>query len=139
MTLYFWFWTPEIQINLLEIDEKSGDLRTRIPIDREALCGRRESPDCIFEAEIITKPQSLFKLFKVELEVEDLNDNAPIFPNSKIDINLSEETQLGSLIRLGKFTHIYQLFWPAQQDPIFTKVNQFLVGNKPILTKNDSF
>ena len=49
--------------DLLEIDEKSGDLRTRIPIDREALCGRRESPDCIFEAEIITKPQSLFKLF----------------------------------------------------------------------------
>ena len=94
--------------DLLEIDEKSGDLRTRIPIDREALCGRRESPDCIFEAEIITKPQSLFKLFKVELEVEDLNDNAPVFPNSKIDINLSEETQLGSLIRLGKFTHIYQ-------------------------------
>ena len=91
--------------DLLEIDEKSGDLRTRIPIDREALCGRRESPDCIFEAEIITKPQSLFKLFKVELEVEDLNDNAPVFPNSKIDINLSEETQLGSLIRLGKFTN----------------------------------
>ena len=90
--------------DLLEIDEKSGDLRTRIPIDREALCGRRESPDCIFEAEIITKPQSLFKLFKVELEVEDLNDNAPVFPNSKIDINLSEETQLGSLIRLGKST-----------------------------------
>ena len=91
--------------DLLEIDEKSGDLRTRIPIDREALCGRRESPDCIFEAEIITKPQSLFKLFKVELEIEDLNDNAPVFPNSKIDINLSEETQLGSLIRLGKFTN----------------------------------
>ena len=90
--------------DLLEIDEKSGDLRTRIPIDREELCGRRESPDCIFEAEIITKPQSLFKLFKVELEVEDLNDNAPVFPNSKIDINLSEETQLGSLIRLGKST-----------------------------------
>jgi hypothetical protein len=93
---------------LLQIDPKSGDLRTSAPIDREDLCDR-EAPRCVFDAEIITniheyqsngQSQSLFKLFKVELEIEDLNDNSPIFPKDKIEIFLSEEAQIGHIIRL---------------------------------------
>ena len=49
----------------------------------------------------------MFKLFKVVIEIEDLNDNSPIFPKSIIDVNLSEEAQLGHLLRLGKHEKKY--------------------------------
>ena len=70
-------------------------------IDREEVCDR-ELAKCIFNAEIITTPQSMFQLFKVEIEIEDLNDNSPVFPKTIIDVNLSEEAQLGHLLRLGE-------------------------------------
>ena len=44
--------------------------------------------------------RALFQLFKVQLRVIDLNDNAPKFPSEKVSLEIAEDAQIGSLIRL---------------------------------------
>ena len=52
----------------------------------------------------------MFKLFKVELEIEDLNDNAPQFPEHTIEVNMSEEATIGHMVRLGKIIAVLSVY-----------------------------
>ena len=48
--------------------------------------------------------QEFFELFKIEILVEDLNDNNPIFPNDLIKLELTENAAIGTLLRLDSAT-----------------------------------
>ena len=87
----------------LKIGEKSGDLRTSAAIDREKICTVDEA-ECTIDTEILYLDGSTFELFKVELQVIDLNDNNPIFPSLNVNLELSEDAAIGTLLRLGKLT-----------------------------------
>lgn len=104
--------TPTYQIvqgnQYLQIGEKSGDLRTASIVDRELLCTEDELL-CTIDAEILYINGKSFKLFKVELKIVDLNDNTPIFPASVINLELSEDAAVGTLLRLGKYDTDF--FW----------------------------
>ena len=54
--------------------------------------------------EIIATPKQVFQLFKVEVFVDDLNDNSPIFPNSLISLDLAENAKVGTFLRLDSAT-----------------------------------
>ncbi|XP_074816888.1 protocadherin alpha-8-like isoform X13 [Natator depressus] len=75
-----------------EVNLQSGVLFVKSPVDREEVCG--QSPLCAMDLEVIVdKP---LRIFHVEVEVQDINDNAPVFPVNELNLFLSESTLPGS-------------------------------------------
>nr|XP_012416964.1 PREDICTED: protocadherin alpha-8 isoform X4 [Odobenus rosmarus divergens] len=61
--------------DLLEVNLQNGILFVNSRIDREELCGR--SAECSIHLEVIVDRP--LQVFHVEVEVKDINDNAPVF------------------------------------------------------------
>ncbi|XP_048088044.1 protocadherin alpha-3-like isoform X6 [Alosa alosa] len=69
-----------------DLNSKTGILHVREKIDREELCVR--SLKCPLELEAIVN--SPLNMYRFEVNVSDVNDNAPIFSSSAHEINVSE-------------------------------------------------
>ncbi|XP_043346663.1 protocadherin gamma-A10-like isoform X13 [Dermochelys coriacea] len=74
------------------LDFKSGHLYITERIDREHICGRVEK--CVLNCEVIVEDK--MKLFPVEVEITDINDNAPSFQSEEFDLKISETAAPGS-------------------------------------------
>ncbi|XP_057346955.1 LOW QUALITY PROTEIN: protocadherin alpha-13-like [Manis pentadactyla] len=72
--------------DLLEVNLQNGILFVNSRIDREELCGRRL--DCSIHLEVVVDRP--LQVFHVEVEVKDINDNPPVFPESKKRIIIAE-------------------------------------------------
>ncbi|XP_044883712.1 protocadherin gamma-A5-like isoform X8 [Mauremys mutica] len=75
---------------------KNGHLYTTDRIDREEICGRTEI--CLIKFEVLREDKA--KLFPVEVEITDINDNAPGFQSDKLELKISETTAAGTRISL---------------------------------------
>uniref|UniRef100_A0A3P9JQQ3 Protocadherin gamma-C3 n=1 Tax=Oryzias latipes TaxID=8090 RepID=A0A3P9JQQ3_ORYLA len=74
------------------VDAGRGELLVNDRIDREALCG--QSASCVLTLQVvIDKP---LQLFKVEVEILDINDNSPVFPSSEKNLQIAESTAAGT-------------------------------------------
>ncbi|XP_026213728.1 protocadherin gamma-C5-like [Anabas testudineus] len=74
------------------VDAGKGELVVNDRIDREALCG--QSASCVLTLQVvIDKP---LQLYRVEVEIQDINDNSPIFPSQNIILEISESTATGA-------------------------------------------
>ncbi|XP_004643964.1 protocadherin alpha-6 [Octodon degus] len=62
-------------LNILDINLQNGILFVNSRIDREELCGR--SAECSIHLEVIVDRP--LRVFHVEVEVKDINDNPPVF------------------------------------------------------------
>ncbi|XP_053893220.1 protocadherin gamma-A4-like [Malaclemys terrapin pileata] len=71
---------------------KSGHLYVTERIDREEICGGMEL--CLLNCEVIVEDK--MNLFPVEIEITDINDNAPSFQSEELDLKISETTAPGS-------------------------------------------
>ncbi|XP_064244254.1 protocadherin gamma-A10-like [Passer domesticus] len=71
---------------------KTGHLVTAERIDREQLCSRVQQ--CVLRCELIVEGE--MKFYGIEVEIVDINDNAPSFQEADTDLRLSETTALGS-------------------------------------------
>ncbi|XP_014464060.2 protocadherin gamma-A10 [Alligator mississippiensis] len=74
------------------LNVKSGHLITAERLDREQLCGRAEK--CLLNCEVIV--QHDMKMYGVEVEIVDINDNAPNFQTGEMELKVSETTAPGS-------------------------------------------
>uniref|UniRef100_A0A8W4FC30 Protocadherin alpha 13 n=1 Tax=Sus scrofa TaxID=9823 RepID=A0A8W4FC30_PIG len=72
--------------DLLEVNLQNGILFVNSRIDREELCGR--SLECSIHLEVIVERP--LQVFHVEVEVKDINDNPPVFPESEKRIIIAE-------------------------------------------------
>ncbi|XP_066480590.1 protocadherin alpha-3-like [Tiliqua scincoides] len=76
----------------LEVNVQNGILFVNSRIDREELCS--QSPMCTIHLEVVLdKP---LRLFHVEVEITDVNDNAPVFSASEEILSVAETTQPGA-------------------------------------------
>ncbi|XP_036097846.1 protocadherin gamma-A4-like [Molossus molossus] len=71
---------------LFALNLRSGSLVTAGRIDREELCDR--SPKCVVSLEILLEDK--VKIFGVEVEIIDVNDNAPNFGAEQREIKVAE-------------------------------------------------
>ncbi|XP_061442496.1 protocadherin alpha-2-like isoform X2 [Rhineura floridana] len=79
-----------------EVNVQNGILFVNSRIDREELCGK--NPVCTIHLEVIVdKP---LRVFHVEVDIKDINDNAPTFPVNQLNLFVSESTAYGSLFSL---------------------------------------
>uniref|UniRef100_A0A8C8S8B6 Cadherin domain-containing protein n=1 Tax=Pelusios castaneus TaxID=367368 RepID=A0A8C8S8B6_9SAUR len=69
-----------------EVNLQSGVLFVNSRIDREELCG--QSPLCAIDLEVIVDRP--LRVFHVEVEIRDINDNAPVFPVNEQNLSIAE-------------------------------------------------
>ncbi|XP_044133361.1 protocadherin alpha-4-like [Bufo gargarizans] len=75
-----------------QVNLQNGILFVKDTIDRESLCPN--TPFCIIPLQvIIDKP---VQMYRIEVEIEDINDNSPIFPSSVTNLVISEIKPAGS-------------------------------------------
>ncbi|KAM4892829.1 protocadherin alpha-6-like [Sylvia borin] len=76
----------------VEVSGASGALLVSSRLDREELCGK--SAPCALRLEVLVERP--LRVFHVELEVTDINDNAPIFPAARKNLSIAESSVPGS-------------------------------------------
>ncbi|XP_062443670.1 protocadherin alpha-8-like [Rhea pennata] len=76
----------------VEVSGASGALVVSSRLDREELCGK--SAPCALRLEVLLERP--LRVFHVELEVTDINDNAPLFPAARKNLSVSESSPPGS-------------------------------------------
>uniref|UniRef100_A0A8U8CAS4 Uncharacterized protein n=1 Tax=Geospiza parvula TaxID=87175 RepID=A0A8U8CAS4_GEOPR len=74
----------------VEVSGASGALLVSSRLDREELCGK--SAPCALRLEVLLERP--LRVFHVQLEVTDINDNAPIFPAARKNLSITEFTTL---------------------------------------------
>ncbi|NXI34732.1 PCDGA protein, partial [Galbula dea] len=74
------------------LQEKTGHLVTAERIDREQLCRLVER--CVLRCEVIVEGD--MQIYEVEVEITDINDNAPSFKDVDMQLTISEMTSPGS-------------------------------------------
>ncbi|KAM5214014.1 protocadherin gamma-A11 isoform 8-T8 [Hipposideros larvatus] len=77
---------------LFALNPRSGSLITAGRIDREELCETKSS--CLLNLEILV--EDTLKIYGVEVEIMDINDNAPSFQEEDVEIKVSEHAAPGS-------------------------------------------
>uniref|UniRef100_A0A8B9JGW7 Protocadherin gamma-C3 n=1 Tax=Astyanax mexicanus TaxID=7994 RepID=A0A8B9JGW7_ASTMX len=76
----------------LEVNMENGVLFVNERVDREQLC--EQSPLCFLHLQAVL--ENPLELHRVELEVLDVNDNAPSFPRAGFSLDISESATPGS-------------------------------------------
>ncbi|XP_062334186.1 LOW QUALITY PROTEIN: protocadherin-18a [Osmerus eperlanus] len=84
--------------SFLTVREHDGEISIRTKIDREKLC--EKNLNCSIQFDVLTLPTEHLQLFHVEVEVLDINDNAPQFARSVIPLEISESAAVGARIPL---------------------------------------
>ncbi|KAM9226373.1 protocadherin gamma-A2-like [Leptosomus discolor] len=77
---------------------KTGHLVTAERIDREQLCRLVEK--CVLRCEVIVEGQ--MQVYGIEVEITDINDNAPSFREEETELRMSETTAPGSRFPLAE-------------------------------------
>ncbi|XP_055980532.1 protocadherin gamma-B2 isoform X16 [Sorex fumeus] len=78
------------------INPGTGDLIVSDRIDREQICGKKTQ--CILDFDTVA--ENPLSIFHIAITVEDINDNTPLFKQSKIDLKIGESTKPGTTFPL---------------------------------------
>ncbi|XP_055033327.2 protocadherin alpha-C2 isoform X10 [Misgurnus anguillicaudatus] len=81
----------------LDVNKDTGDLFILERIDREYLCTSKTV--CYLKMEVIL--ENPVRIFNIELEIMDINDNAPYFRRDTINLDVSESTSVGERFSLS--------------------------------------
>ncbi|XP_019820667.2 protocadherin gamma-A6 isoform X16 [Bos indicus] len=80
------------RMQLFALNSRSGSLVTAGRIDREELCAQRAR--CLVNFNILVEDK--LNLFPVEVEIVDINDNAPRFLREELEVKIIENAALSS-------------------------------------------
>ncbi len=83
---------PSSRTPYLEVNLENGVLFVNEKIDRERIC--KQSASCLLHLEVFL--ENPLELFRVEIEVVDINDNPPSFPETDITVEISESATPGT-------------------------------------------
>ncbi|XP_056592786.1 protocadherin alpha-7-like isoform X6 [Triplophysa dalaica] len=82
---------PGSNAKYFDLNLKSGALFVNERIDREEMCGTNQK--CVLNLEALAQnPRSVYRL---EIRILDVNDNAPLFLDSPLIVNVTEDANVG--------------------------------------------
>ncbi|KAM6952970.1 uncharacterized protein PEZ65_016746 [Lycodopsis pacificus] len=79
------------------INLRSGDLIVAERIDRDEHCG--DKPSCVLKFDLLL--ENPLELHRLSLQVQDINDNAPIFPKDTVKLEIGESAIKGARYRVN--------------------------------------
>uniref|UniRef100_A0A673VQN2 Cadherin domain-containing protein n=1 Tax=Salmo trutta TaxID=8032 RepID=A0A673VQN2_SALTR len=106
-----------------DINLSTGDLIVAERIDREGLCG--EKILCILKFELVL--ESPLELHHISLQIQDINDNSPIFPKDLIKVEIRESALKGARYRVNA-AHDADIGQNAVQSYVLQRNNHFVLG-----------
>ncbi|XP_072791527.1 uncharacterized protein [Taeniopygia guttata] len=80
------------QLQYFTVSEENGNLYVNERLDREEMCG--ESATCSVSFEVVVK--NPLNIFHVEVDIQDVNDNSPVFSNAALELEIGEWTLPGA-------------------------------------------
>uniref|UniRef100_A0A672YMB2 Cadherin domain-containing protein n=1 Tax=Sphaeramia orbicularis TaxID=375764 RepID=A0A672YMB2_9TELE len=83
----------------LDVNKETGELYIVEKIDREYLCPSKSVMSCYLRLEVIL--ENPLRIFNIEVEILDINDNAPQFRRDAIHLDISEATPKGERFSLS--------------------------------------
>lgn len=83
--------------NYLDINKETGELIIREKIDRENVC-MTKTTSCFLKMDVIL--ENPIRIFNIELEIMDINDNSPVFRRKTMHLDISEATPPGERFSL---------------------------------------
>uniref|UniRef100_A0A3P8V589 Cadherin domain-containing protein n=1 Tax=Cynoglossus semilaevis TaxID=244447 RepID=A0A3P8V589_CYNSE len=75
-----------------DINMNTGDLIVAERIDREGLCGKKAT--CVLKEQLVL--ENPLELHRINIHVQDINDNAPQFSGESISFEITESADKGS-------------------------------------------
>ena len=87
---------PEVdeRQHLFDIDRRTAIIKTTQQIDRDRLCPGSQA--CYVLLHVQVHPVSLNKVIRILVEILDVNDHNPKFPESQMDLSIVENAPRGS-------------------------------------------
>ncbi|XP_059918648.1 protocadherin alpha-C2-like [Gadus macrocephalus] len=82
-----------------DVNKETGELYILEKIDREHICPTKTSILCYLKLEVIL--ENPLRMFNIELEILDINDNAPQFRRDAIHLDVAESTSAGERFSLS--------------------------------------
>uniref|UniRef100_A0A8C5FQJ0 Cadherin domain-containing protein n=1 Tax=Gadus morhua TaxID=8049 RepID=A0A8C5FQJ0_GADMO len=83
----------------LDVNKETGELYIVEKIDREHICNTKSTSSCYLKLEVIL--ENPLRIFNIELEILDMNDNAPQFRRDAIHLDIAESTSAGERFSLS--------------------------------------
>uniref|UniRef100_A0A3Q3X693 Protocadherin-8 n=1 Tax=Mola mola TaxID=94237 RepID=A0A3Q3X693_MOLML len=84
--------------SFIRVRESDGELAVGERIDRERIC--RHTPQCLITFDVVNFSKDRYRLIHVAVEIRDINDNSPEFPNKESVVEISENAAVGSRVPL---------------------------------------
>nr|XP_061793139.1 protocadherin beta-15-like [Nerophis lumbriciformis] len=106
-----------------DLNLRNGELIVSDRIDREGLCGNKAS--CVLKHELVL--QNPLELHRINLHIQDVNDNAPIFNDGLIDLEIRESAIKGARFVIEE-AHDADIGQNAVQRYILEKNDNFILA-----------
>ncbi|XP_036401326.1 protocadherin-8-like [Megalops cyprinoides] len=84
----------QFNTSVIRLRESDGQLSIGERINRELIC--KHTLQCLIAFDVVSFSKEQFKLIHVEVEVKDINDHSPEFPNKESTLEISESSSVGS-------------------------------------------
>ncbi|PWA23709.1 hypothetical protein CCH79_00006112, partial [Gambusia affinis] len=81
----------------IRVDPRTRDLLVAGRIDREEHCGQK--PTCVLKFDLLL--ENPLELHRLSLQVEDINDNSPVFQKDTVKLEISESAAKGARYRIN--------------------------------------
>ncbi|XP_077387707.1 protocadherin gamma-A12-like isoform X35 [Festucalex cinctus] len=110
-----------------ELNVRNGELLVADRIDREGLCGNKAS--CVLKQEVVL--ENPLELHRINLHIQDVNDNSPVFNDDLINLEIWESAVKGAHFVLEE-AHDADIGQNTVQQYILKKNDNFVlaVSNK---------
>ncbi|XP_057705865.1 protocadherin gamma-A12-like isoform X50 [Corythoichthys intestinalis] len=106
-----------------DLNVRNGELVVADRIDREGLCGDKAS--CVLKHELVL--ENPLELHRINLHIQDVNDNAPIFDDDLIDLEIQESADKGARFVIEE-AHDADIGQNAVQRYILKKNDNFVLA-----------
>ncbi|XP_067455371.1 protocadherin gamma-A11-like isoform X40 [Thunnus thynnus] len=90
--------TEDNNVKYCGVNLNTGDLIVQERIDREGLCGKKAS--CVLKQELVL--ENPLELHRINIRVQDINDNSPQFKEDSLKIEIHESAVKGSRFLLDE-------------------------------------
>ncbi|KAM9795555.1 protocadherin gamma-A12-like [Neosynchiropus ocellatus] len=124
--------SEDTSVRYCSVNLNSGDLVVQERIDREGLCGKRAS--CVLKQELVL--ENPLELHRVNIRVQDINDNSPQFKEDFLKFEISESADKGETFLIGEAhdgdvgENAVQTYSLQENDHFKLKVNTKGAGRK---------